>query len=94
MHAAPLKTIMHTALLKTIVHAAPHPHRWDKVAACLSSEVEHSLSHPKPPVPGSVLHLKLVAAAAGATAHGSYARALEFLRSAGRCGARRVRGVL
>jgi len=57
--------------------------RWDKVSTCLTSEAEHSLTHPKPPPSGSVLHLKLVAAAAGATAHGSYARALEFLQRAG-----------
>eukprot|EP00200_Dunaliella_tertiolecta_P010186 CAMPEP_0202370436 /NCGR_PEP_ID=MMETSP1127-20130417/2048_1 /ASSEMBLY_ACC=CAM_ASM_000462 /TAXON_ID=3047 /ORGANISM="Dunaliella tertiolecta, Strain CCMP1320" /LENGTH=2277 /DNA_ID=CAMNT_0048966385 /DNA_START=70 /DNA_END=6903 /DNA_ORIENTATION=+ len=57
--------------------------RWDKVALCLSEEVEHSLTHPRPPVPGSELHLKLIAAAAGATAHGSYEHALQFLRFAG-----------
>lgn len=57
--------------------------KWFLVATSLAREYEHSAYHPAPPPPGSHLHSKLVAAAAGALMHGQISRATDCLRLAG-----------
>lgn len=47
------------------------------------AEAERGLHHPAPPPPGSALHAQLVAAAAGAVAHGALQPAVKLLQAAG-----------
>ncbi|GFR49123.1 hypothetical protein Agub_g10921, partial [Astrephomene gubernaculifera] len=56
---------------------------WSAVAATLRGEASRSLYAPGPPLRGSELHSKLVAAAAGALFHGQLAVAGELFQAAG-----------
>lgn len=62
--------------------AAAAAHTVVQVAA-LRSEHERSVYFPKPAPPGSALHRKLLAAAAGAIAHGQFSAARECLEAGG-----------
>eukprot|EP00775_Hariotina_reticulata_P010067 gene10067-10222_t len=57
--------------------------RWGSVVTSLRSEHQNSVFYPKPAAPGSQLHYKLLAAAAGAVMHGQFQEAQQCLQAAG-----------
>lgn len=63
--------------------AAAAAGQWAAVHSALQHEHESRPDYPAPPVPGSALHAKLVAAAAGAVTQGQAAVAVSMLGMAG-----------